>query len=301
MMRFVIYVTHKRRVTRVLFRASRHAHCAVPGGRAGSDRGLRVRDARFVFLFGVRNARPWRRSGGCRRGPRRRYNVNGPRAYRGPVRPRPEAAGRSPSSISQLPGQSVIPRGRGPSPRSLSTAPPSRTRRRRLSPAPPRSRVRHNIGPGVLAPAGLLNFCYKCEAMSEPCDTAGSHGHAVTRRSGARRHRHSGLCPAPRRLAVALSGCGAAVFLDIRASCVRACGAGVFLDSSWTTFESLMRFDCVLDRDPSCSLHELQVLIRLSYAAQHVGKQRPPRSGFTSREGLNCAGIALPSHYCALG
>ena len=297
---FVIYVTHKRRVTRVLFRASRHAHCAVPGraGAATEDRFRRPDAAtRFVFLFGVRNARPWRRSGGCRRGPRRRYNVNGPRAYRGPVRPRPEAAGRSPSSISQLPGQSVIPRGRGPSPRSLSTAPPSRTRRRRLSPAPPRSRVRHNIGPGVLAPAGLLNFCYKCEAMSEPCDTAGSHGHAVTRRSGARRHRHSGLCPAPRRLAVALS-LRRRRFL---AGCVRACGAGLFLESSWTTFESLMRFDCVLDRDPSCSLHELQVLIRLSYAAQHAGKQRPPRSGFTSREGSNCAGIALPSHYCALG
>ena len=98
MMRFVIYVTHKRRVTRVLFRASRHAHCAVPGGRAGSDAVDCESATRFVFLFGVRNARPWRRSGGCRRGPRRRYNVNGPRAYRGPVRPRPEAAGRSPSS-----------------------------------------------------------------------------------------------------------------------------------------------------------------------------------------------------------
>ena len=102
----------------------------------------------------------------------------------------------------------------------------------------------------------------------------------------------------PPAVSRSLSRCGAAVFL---AGCVRACGAGVFLDSSWTTFESLMRFDCVLDRDPSCSLHELQVLIRLSYAAQHAGKQRPPRSGFTSREGLNCAGIALPSHYCALG
>ena len=190
----------------------RVASCSLcRAGRRGVDdklTGPRVRATRFVFLFGVRNARPWRRSGGCRRGPRRRYNVNGPRAYRGPVRPRPEAAGRSPSSISQLPGQSVIPRGRGPSPRSLSTAPPSRTRRRRLSPAPPRSRVRHshNIGPGVRSlPPDYSNFCYKCEAMSEPCDTAGSHGHAVTRRSGARRHRHSGLCPAPRRLAVALS------------------------------------------------------------------------------------------------
>lgn len=187
----------------------RVASCSLcRAGRRGRRGGRPDRESatRFVFLFGVRNARPWRRSGGCRRGPRRRYNVNGPRAYRGPVRPRPEAAGRSPSSISQLPGQSVIPRGRGPSPRSLSTAPPSRTRRRRLSPAPPRSRVRHNIGPGVRSlPPDYSNFCYKCEAMSEPCDTAGSHGHAVTRRSGARRHRHSGLCPAPRRLAVALS------------------------------------------------------------------------------------------------
>lgn len=81
----------------------RVASCSLcRAGARGGDRFRRPdRPTRFVFLFGVRNARPWRRSGGCRRGPRRRYNVNGPRAYRGPVRPRPEAApGRSPSSQS---------------------------------------------------------------------------------------------------------------------------------------------------------------------------------------------------------
>ena len=90
----------------------RVASCSLcRAGRRGVDdklTGPRVRATRFVFLFGVRNARPWRRSGGCRRGPRRRYNVNGPggltagrcgRAPRRPVAPRAQSAS---CQVSQL-------------------------------------------------------------------------------------------------------------------------------------------------------------------------------------------------------
>ena len=84
----------------------RVASCSLcRAGRRGVDdklTGPRVRATRFVFLFGVRNARPWRRSGGCRRGPRRRYNVNGPRA--GAAAPR---GGRSLPELNQPAARSV--------------------------------------------------------------------------------------------------------------------------------------------------------------------------------------------------